>query len=65
MTAFIEEMKQNLYPTWRTLEKGGNQGRKLLLSLKGIFLMNSGGSILITVQCELYMHFECVFHAFV
>ena len=48
ITVFMEEMKNNLNPTWKTLEKGGNQGRKLLLSLKDNFLMNSRGNILIT-----------------
>ena len=36
--------------SWRTLEKGGNQGRKLLLSLKYNFLTNLRDNIMRTYE---------------
>ena len=34
--------------SWRTLERKGNQGKKLLLSMKGNFLTNTRGNVLRT-----------------
>ena len=50
MTGFMEEMKQQSQSILKNLRKGGNQGWKLLLSLKDNFLTNSGGSILRTYE---------------
>ena len=56
MTAFMKEMKQRYQIIMENLRERGNQGRKLLLSLKGNFLTNSGGSIMRT--CKKLVNFH-------
>ena len=50
MTAFMEEMKQQFQSILENFRERGNQGRKLLISLKGNFLKISGGSIMRTYE---------------
>ena len=56
MTAFMKEMKQRYQIIMENLRERGNQGRKLLISLKGNFLTNSGGSIMRT--CKKLVNFH-------